>query len=273
MDENRVHAIGVSDGASGLYYHASLAPTPWAGFLPFIRHPAVIMNPRTGSDGRLRIPNLRNKPFYIVNVDDDRLYPVVAMRSWITRFRAAGTNLTFREIDGTGHNTRWWPEETEAIDRFIAESARDPLPDRLIWETGRTDRSSRVQWLIVSELARGRDTENPGPIELEREGNTVRVTTDGVRRFQLLLSPDRFDFSRPVTIVTNEVVSLDRLIVPSVETLLRWAARDKACCVLPTCSRRANGIAPAPSAIQPSRRPRTGLSTRQSRYRNARDSM
>ena len=80
--------------------------------------------------------------------------------------------------------------------------------------------------LIVSELARGRDTENPGRIELERDGNTVRVTTDGVRRFQLLLSPDRFDFSRPVTIVTNEVVSLDRMIVRSVESLLRWAARD-----------------------------------------------
>lgn len=226
VDENRVHAIGVSDGASGLYYHASLAPTPWAGFVPLIGHPAVIMNPRTGSDGALHLPNLANKPFYIVNVDDDRLYPVASMRSWITRFRTAGVNVTFREIDGTGHNTRWWPDEAAAIDRFIAGTPREPLPDRLTWETDRVDRFQRVDWLIVSELTDDRGPGRSGRVELEQDRNTVRMTADGVRQVHLLLSPDRFDFTRPVRIVANGLVALDRVLAPSVQTLLEWAARD-----------------------------------------------
>ena len=96
VDENHVHAIGVSDGASGLYYLAGLAPTPWAGFLPFIGHPAVVANPRTGADAPLHLPNLRNKPFYIVSVDDDRLYPVASIRSWITRLENLGVRAANR---------------------------------------------------------------------------------------------------------------------------------------------------------------------------------
>ncbi len=225
VDENRVHAIGVSDGASGLYYLTGLAPTPWAGFLPFIGHPAVIANPRTGADAPLHLPNLANKPFYIVNVDDDRLYPVASMRSWIARLESVGVDLTFRAIDSTGHNTRWWPSESDAIDRFIDESPRDPLPDRLTWEPDDGGRDNRVHWLIVSEPS-DVDENRPRLVTLERDGNVVRVEASGVRRYTLLLSPDQFDFSHPIIVETNGSVSVERRVEPSHETLLRWAARD-----------------------------------------------
>ena len=35
VDENRVYLLGMSDGATGAYYHAFKATTPWAAFLPF----------------------------------------------------------------------------------------------------------------------------------------------------------------------------------------------------------------------------------------------
>ena len=66
-----------------------------------------------------------------------------------------------------------------------------------------------------------------GRVELRREGNVVIAKTQGVRQFNLLLSPDQFDLSRSVRVVTNGVVSHDALVVPDVETLLRWASVDQ----------------------------------------------
>lgn len=72
----------------------------------------------------------------------------------------------------------------------------------------------------------GRD-EPSGRVDLSRDGNTVVARTQGVWRYTLLLSPDQFDFSEPIRVVTNSVVSWDGLVIPDVETLLHWAASDQ----------------------------------------------
>ena len=66
-----------------------------------------------------------------------------------------------------------------------------------------------------------------GWVDVERNGNTFAVSTEGVRRFTLLLSPDRIDFSRPVRVLTNGAVSHDGVIEPNVDTMLKWAAIDQ----------------------------------------------
>jgi hypothetical protein len=48
----------------------------------------------------------------------------------------------------------------------------------------------------------------------------------GIKSFTLLLSPSDFDFSQPVTVVANGHVVFQERVVPSLATLLRWAARD-----------------------------------------------
>ena len=65
-----------------------------------------------------------------------------------------------------------------------------------------------------------------GQVVVERDGNVFHVTAQGVERYRLLLSPDVVDFAEPVTVVTNGAVSFEELFEASVETLLRWAARD-----------------------------------------------
>ena len=81
VDENRVHLLGVSDGATGAYYFAFKAATPWAGYLAFIGHPAVLGHPRTVVDGQMHVVNLRGKPLFIVNGARDRLYPAARCRT------------------------------------------------------------------------------------------------------------------------------------------------------------------------------------------------
>jgi len=65
-----------------------------------------------------------------------------------------------------------------------------------------------------------------GRVDLVRTGNTIAATTRGVTAFTLLLSPDQFDFTRPVTVVANGRTAFAGRVQPDVRTLLKWAAAD-----------------------------------------------
>jgi dienelactone hydrolase len=65
-----------------------------------------------------------------------------------------------------------------------------------------------------------------GRVDLVRTGNTVRATTRGVAQFTLLLSPDAFDFSQPITVIADDRQLFSGRVTPSVATLMKWAATD-----------------------------------------------
>jgi predicted esterase len=334
VDENRVVLIGSSDGGTAVYYHALVAPTPWAAFLPFNADPGVLANPATGVDTQLHASNLAGKPLLAIHGGRDQIYPVAMVRSWLRLFEASGASVTFRLKERFGHETRWWSEEAPSMDAFIAGHVRDPLPDAVSWETADTGRSGRMSWVIVNELGiaahesapvtpneivpaaagigvglfidtpdglrismiqpgsiadayglrdgdvirrmddrsissfadveqalagasgrrvpiavtRGQEQvdltivlppvpearptialprgQPSGRIDVERRGNTVDVRTRGVRKFTLLLSPDEFDFSRPIVVRANGAVVAEAMSSPRVDVLLEWAARD-----------------------------------------------
>ena len=107
-----------------------------------------------------------------------------------------------------------------ALNDLVDAHPREPLPDRLSWETERVDRYNRFDWLIIDRLghvgtetrfesnntiARGGRTRaifpqsaQTGRVDLTRSGNSVAARTNGVRAFTLLLSPSQFDFTKPV---------------------------------------------------------------------------
>ncbi len=152
VDENQVHLLGVSDGGTGAFYHAFKAPTPWAGFVSFNGHPAVLASPSTAADGQMHVTNLRNKPFFAVNGGQDRLYPISSVVPFLQLFVNAGVYVDFRPRPEAGHNMQWWDEESPRVDAFIVAQTRRPLPDRLVWETESADRFNRAHWLVITEL-------------------------------------------------------------------------------------------------------------------------
>lgn len=340
LDENRAYLIGISDGATGVFYHAMKATTPWAAFLPFNGHPVVLGNPASDVDGEMHVTNLRNKPLFIVNGGRDPLYPVASVVPFMRLFQQAGVFLDFRPQEEAGHDVSWWDDEKPAMDAFMSEQARRPLPARLSWETERIDRYNRAHWLVITELGavdgepaldayntvldgasglplginmigqmvdgsglrilevapdsiasaagmvnddtivevegqsgptvedlkqaligfapgqripmvvlrggeridvtldypaeaapRGRQafphTLAPGRVELDQQSNTVMAYTRGVRRFTLLISPEQFDFTEPISVVVNGVTAFAGMVEPDVATLLRWVATDQ----------------------------------------------
>lgn len=76
---------------------------------------------------------------------------------------------------------------------------------------------------IVSTFIHNRPS---GRVDAVRSSNTITLTTRRVAALTLLISPDAFDLSRPLTVVANGHTVFEGRVTPSVATLLKWAAKD-----------------------------------------------
>jgi len=72
-------------------------------------------------------------------------------------------------------------------------------------------------------FARGGAT---GRVDLTRSGNTVEAATRGVAAFTLLVSPDQFDFAKPVKVIVNGRTVFTGNVAKNLATLLKFAAAD-----------------------------------------------
>ena len=223
IDDNRVTLTGVSDGGTGVYFFAFKQPTQWAAFLPYIGHPGVLRNARSGGGYQLYFENLMNRPLYIVNGEDDPLYPVSSVRPYIDMFEETGVDYVFTAIENGGHNTRWLPDEAPMIEQFKLDNPRDPLPESVQWVADRTDRYNRNLWIRIDQLAADN---SPGILQVSRQDNRITVQANAVAAFTLLLNPEELDFNRAITVVVNDVVQHQGMVAQDMTTLLDWARRD-----------------------------------------------
>lgn len=239
IDESTIYITGISDGGTGVYYMALKEPNPWSAFLPLNGSLAVLRNPDNGADGEMHGNNLANANLYVVNGENDPLYPVAQVEPHIAWLKRMGVNVLFRPQPGAVHNTAWWPTERAPYEQFVREHPRVAHPAALSWETERTDRFNRNRWLIINELradaARSteladmgffRHTRRSGRVDIRRHGNAFDAMVRDVASFSLLLSPDAIDFARPVTVTVNGKPVFSGSVTKDPATLVRWAARD-----------------------------------------------
>ena len=243
VDENRVAVSGVSDGGTGAYYVAMRDTTPYASFLSLNGYVLVLRSPELNV-GDLFLNNLRNKPLFVVNGGKDPLYPIDTVEPSLVHMNSGGVTIVYRPQPNAGHDTTWWPQVKEDFETFVRTHPRNPLPDRLTWETSDAHNANRAHWLVIDSLGStpgdARDMPDlnrslgfevfrngrSGRVDLARTGNTVTATTRGVKEFTLLLSPDQFDFTKSVKVMVNGRAAFDGAVEKSVATLTKWAARD-----------------------------------------------
>ena len=252
VDENHVVAAGVSDGATGLYYVAMRDTTPFASFLPLNGFMMVLANDRVGVDTELFPTNLLNKPLFVVNGGEDRLYPIRFVEPYVGHLRGSGVTVDYHPRPEAGHNTAWWPELKDAFETFVHDHPRHPYPDKLTWEATDHDLPGRAHWIVIDRVRpataseprlepdlnvfsgagvnHGRDlfarARPSGRVDAVREGNVVTLTTRGVAALTGLVSPDVFDFSQPIRVTANGRLVADGVQQPSLATLVKWAAKD-----------------------------------------------
>ena len=250
VDESRVYVTGISDGGTGVYYLAMRDATPWAACIPLNGHPSVIANPDTGADGQLYAGNLVNCPLRIVNGGRDPLYPAASVAPFIEMFKRTGATLQFQVYPDAGHDVSWWPQERARFEAFLAAHHRVAHPEKISWETERTDRYNRFRWLVIDRLGKRAsdvalddiNTFSPAPtmervlfdrdkpsgrVDAVRHGNDFDVRTRGVQTFTLLISPDVVDVGRPIHVTVNGKPVHDAVVKKDVATLVKWAARDR----------------------------------------------
>jgi hypothetical protein len=162
----------------------------------------------------------------------------------------AGVMPVYHIMRNDKHDTHWWPDERAFYEMFVHEHPRPAHPERVSWETDRTDRFNRVRWLIIDKLGvRKSDSvledvnvttyqdekfglfprlraKASGRVDIERRGNAFEAKTRGVDSFTLLLSPDVVDFSKPVQVTVNGAQAFSGTVKKDLSTLLKWAARD-----------------------------------------------
>jgi predicted esterase len=224
IDDNRVTLSGVSDGGTGAYFFAFKQSTEWAAFLPYIGHPGVLRNPQSGPGYKLYFENLMSRPLYIVNGENDPLYPVSSIEPFISILQEANIDHVFRAIEDGGHNTNWLPDEQPMIEQFKLDNPRDPFPNQLRWVTDRSDRYNRNLWMRIEELA---VEGQAGIMTVSRQGNSFTVTAESVVAFTLLLSPEQVDFSEEVHVVVNGRPLFIGKVEQDMNTLLDWVVRDR----------------------------------------------
>src|SRR5688500_17623485 len=239
IDETQFYVTGISDGGTGVYYLALKEPNLWSSYLPLNGSLAVLRNPQTGADGEMHGNNLINAPLYVVNGENDQLYPVAQVEPHMAWLKRMGVNLVLRPQAGAGHNTAWWPTERAPFEKFVHDHPRVAHPAALSWETERVDRFNRNRWLIINELRTdaSRKTEltdlgffqhskRSGRVDIRRNGNTFDAIVRDVASFTILLSPDAIDFNKPVVVTVNGKHVSGGAVKRDVRALLRWAARD-----------------------------------------------
>ena len=238
VDESRIYLTGISDGGTGAYYMAMKDPTVWSSFLPLNGSIKVLSNPAVRADGELFSTNLVNRPFYIVNGENDHLYPAQHVATHVAAFKRLGVPLLFRPQANAGHDTSWWTYERSLYEQWVKQKPRDAQPSRLSWQTERVDRFNRADWLVIDQLGAGSadadfepldlfEHRRPsGRVDIVREGNTFTARTRGTKAFTVLLSPDAIDFARPIIVSVNEQQVFNGTVSPDRAVLLKWAARD-----------------------------------------------
>lgn len=102
---------------------------------------------------------------------------------------------------------------------LVLAVTRNGASQRLTGRYAPTVIAGDAEMLLPPERASGR-------VDVMRTGNIVDARTRRVGAFTLLVSPDQFDLTQPVTVIVNGRPAVEQVVQKNLRTLLAWAGRD-----------------------------------------------
>ena len=151
IDDEKLWMTGFSDGASGSFHFAMTKPTDFAALFPLCGDMGV-----GAQDGgnHLYPSNMSNLPLYVINTDQDYIYPSSRMIKTIDLAREAGANIFYKEYNGFGHDFNFSAEELPRLERYFKRNSRNSIPHHLQWKTAQEEFST-LFWLKINEVTGG----------------------------------------------------------------------------------------------------------------------
>ena len=209
VDENRVYMCGDSDGGRGAYNLCETEAGSLAASVPVIGSPG----------GVTRYLNLRNLPFFAINGEKDSIFTLDHVKESVEGMKASGIDLTWKLVEGGGHDPRFFLKHGEEVRKFLEGKVREPFPKKVEWciDPSREDPgfpADTFRWIRIEEAGAAEHEaafEGDGPlvdgslprVEGTRDGNRIALRTRGVKRVTLLLSDGMVDLGKEVEISVN----------------------------------------------------------------------
>ena len=201
VDPNRIYLGGYCSGGNGVY---QLAPLMADRFAACSATKAI----REGAP----LENLRNLPIDLQWGEHD--YETLN-RPEHNRDNV-DTLLTLHRDDPHGYHFRdveHWRQGKFVNDKstmqWMARYTRNPYPDRVVWhQDGQARPESNpprfhLYWLGVDESYRLDGTIDTADARIERDTNTIHLTTTGYQRLHIYLNDQMLDLDKPVRVVVN----------------------------------------------------------------------
>lgn len=156
VPDRSIFGSGFSDGASGCYYLAMVAPDPFAGFIALNGHPAVASS---ASDKQVYLRNMSVTPIFAGMTQNDSLYPSRKVLPHLTSAIANGANIHVVSYPNINHQPLYFKDQTTAIVNFVKNTKRESS-NELRWLTSEVS-TGQAKWLELLELGEGDNDADP----------------------------------------------------------------------------------------------------------------
>ncbi|OFX23640.1 MAG: hypothetical protein A2041_11570 [Bacteroidetes bacterium GWA2_31_9b] len=237
IDENNIHLTGISDGATGIFYQLNMNSTLWASIKPYIGDPNSTANL---SNHEIYLKNYKSVPWLIVNTSNDELFPASEITPFVDKMKQEGASINYYIMNNFDHDLKWYPLLKDTVQLFTERSIRNPFPSEIYWRTENTTKYGRNKWVIIDKLGKNKNLDNSivltpksqkesvfsGSIDAKTIGNTIYVKTFNVKQYTLLISPEQFDFNKPIIVYTNDNLSFEGIVEKNYNVLLNWFSKD-----------------------------------------------
>ncbi|WNM63927.1 alpha/beta hydrolase-fold protein [Candidatus Nitrospira neomarina] len=230
IDPDRVFLSGMSNGGIGTWIIGMHHADRFAGIAPMASGIDDVLFPF--------VENLVHTPVYVIHGAADQVMPVQLSRDLVKEMERRGIPYQYQEHTWThphagGH---FFPRQAlpELMTWFDAQQ-REPLP-RTISLVRDATHLTPFSWVRIDmtdqiaafteNLIDSRDEFITGGVYAKLHArvaapNKIVVSTNRIRRYTLFLNQDLVDFSKPIIVETNGVISFDEMVNPRIETLLK----------------------------------------------------
>jgi predicted esterase len=242
VDDDRVYAMGHSDGADGTFCLGLMQPGQFGGFVIY-NSMLTNLNARN-----IFLKNLSNISLYAVHSDLDNLRPIQKTREVIREAnQILERKIIYKEYNGYQHFDKHLSMDVPYAAAFLDSVRRDSYPSDIYWESDNAT-DNRYAWLCVDKF----DLKAPkadwqtelNPISFDKRSgtygpeycysynnqsyairghysnNTFTIFSSRVQSFKIYIDPSRVNINRPVVIFVNGKRLFHSLVLPDKTFLL-----------------------------------------------------
>ncbi|MES2267586.1 MAG: hypothetical protein V4520_12550 [Bacteroidota bacterium] len=225
IDDNRVFALGHSDGADGALGLAVYTPDAFAGV---VAYNAMMLNLSTKD---FFIKNIVNRPLYIVHSDLDDLRSMQQVKDIVSTLKTIDDRILYKEYIGYEHYDKHLTKDLPRALDYIKGISRNPYQANLNWETSTDTIFNGCNWLKITKAdttkARAhwqtdfnvkaydrkakkyydmlyyRYVTNNVEVKASFQNNIFEIQTSRVGEVEVLISPVMVNLEQPVIVILN----------------------------------------------------------------------